>query len=125
MFSGCNLLTTLPENLLPATKLAANCYNYMFYGCKALTNAPKLPATTLAPLCYNSMFWYCSKLKEVYCNARYNADGSVITTSIGSNWLNGATNTADCIFYKNKDWSGPTTRNSSTIPSNWQIATYS
>ena len=71
------------------------------------------------------MFSGCSKLKEVYCNVRYNADGSEITTSIGYNWLIGTPDTADCIFYKNKDWSGPTTRDSNTIPSNWQIATYS
>ena len=151
MFNGCSSLTTLPENLLPATTLAGSCYSNMFYGCTSLTNAPKLPATKLTPSCYYymfgncssltnapklpatkltsncyySMFSSCSKLKEVYCNARYNADGSEITTSIGSYWLSGAPNTADCIFYKNKDWSGPTTRNSSTIPSNWQIATYS
>ena len=125
MFYNCTSLTTLPENLLPATTLESNCYNSMFYGCTSLTTAPKLPATTLASECYDSMFYNCSKLKEVYCNARYNADGSEITTSIGSQWLSGVPNTADCIFYKNKDWSGPTKRGSNTIPSNWQIATYS
>ena len=125
MFGGCTSLTTLPENLLPATTLASSCYYYMFYKCSSLTNAPKLPATTLALDCYRFMFCVCSKLKEVYCNARYNADGSEITTNIGYNWLIGAPNTTDCIFYKNKDWSGPTTRGSNTIPSNWQIATYS
>lgn len=97
----------------------------MFENCSSLTNTPKLPATTLAPNCYDYMFIGCSKLKEVYCNARYNANGTEITTSIGSVWLSSVPNTADCIFYKNKDWSGPTTRGSSTIPSNWQIATYS
>ena len=97
----------------------------MFYSCSSLTNAPKLPATTLALDCYRFMFTVCSKLKEVYCNARYNADGSEITTNIGYNWLNAVPNTADCIFYKNKDWSGPTTRGVHTIPSNWQIADYS
>ena len=125
MFQGCSSLTTLPENLLPTTTLAEQCYYSMFSSCKALTNSPKLPATTLAPNCYSNMFSYCSKLKEVYCNARYNANGSEITTSIGSEWLNGTPNKTDCIFYKNADWSGPTTRNSNTIPSNWQIATYS
>ena len=151
MFYGCKALTTLPENLLPATTLASYCYSGMFNGCSSLTTAPKLPATTLAEYCYYNMFYYCSslttapklpatklaeycynymfqrcsKLKEVYCNARYNADGSEITTYIGSDWLDYVPNTADCIFYKNKDWSGPTTRGSNTIPSNWQIATYS
>ena len=151
MFYNCSSLTTLPENLLPATTLESGCYSYMFGSCSSLTNAPKLPATTLAQECYYEMFYNCkgltsapklpatklasdcyrymfqacSKLKEVYCNARYNADGSEITTSIGYNWLIGTPDTADCIFYKNKDWSGPTTRGAHTIPSNWQIATYS
>ena len=151
MFNNCTSLTTLPENLLPATTLAIRCYSYMFDNCSSLTNAPKLPATTLASWCYyymfehcssltnapklpattlaqscySYMFYFCSNLKEVYCNAHYNADGSEITTNIGSSWLYGVPNTADCIFYKNKDWSGPTTRSSNTIPSNWQIATYS
>ena len=125
MFNGCSSLTTLPENLLQATTLASNCYNRMFYGCSSLTNAPKLPATTLAEYCYNYMFYDCSKLKEVYCNAHYNADGSEITTNISTSWLGYVPNTTDCIFYKNKDWSGPTTRGSNTIPSKWQIATYS
>ena len=151
MFNGCKALTTLPENLLPATTLASSCYNYMFSRCTSLTNAPKLPATTLPDYCYSDMFSYCSsltnapklpatklaqncysdmfsncsKLKEIYCNAHYNADGSEITTSIGQRWLSGAPNTTDCIFYKNKDWSGPTKRGAHTIPSNWQIADYS
>ena len=125
MFLDCTSFTTLPENLLPATTLESNCYSAMFYNCKNLTKSPKLPATTLASNCYGNMFNYCSKLKEVYCNARYNADGSEITTKIGSEWLYGVPDTADCIFYKNKDWSGPTKRDYYTIPSNWQIATYS
>ena len=125
MFYGCSSLTTLPENLLPATTLKSNCYNGMFEGCSSLTNAPKLPATTLGTYCYNYMFYDCYKLKEIYCNARYNDDGSEITTFIGQYWLGGTPNTADCIFYKNKDWSGPTTRSNDTIPSNWQIANYS
>ena len=125
MFQRCSSLTSLPENLLPATTLAEYCYGYMFSYCNLLTNAPKLPATTLAKNCYDYMFQGCSKLKEIYCNAHYNEYGSEITTSIGQRWLNATPNTADCIFYKNKDWSGPTTRSSDTIPSNWQIATYS
>ena len=151
MFSSCSSLTTVPENLLPATtlandcykymfgycssltnapklpatKLESSCYYYMFSDCSSLTNAPKLPATTLASYCYSYMFNGCSKLKEVYCNAHYNEDGSEITTNIGTSWLARTPDTADCIFYKNKDWSGPTTRGAHTIPSNWQIATYS
>ena len=51
------------ENLsLPATTLANNCYQYMFYNCTSLVNAPQLPATTLTYQCYLSMFNGCSSL---------------------------------------------------------------
>ena len=40
------------------------CYGYMFYNCKALTQAPALSATTLAGSCYhNMMFNGCTKIK--------------------------------------------------------------
>ena len=48
--------------VLPATTLAANCYNCMFRGCKGLTSAPALPATTLAEYCYAYMFLHCTSL---------------------------------------------------------------
>ena len=49
--------------ILPATKLANYCYQYMFYGCTSLVNAPTLPATTLTDWCYNNMFNGCTNLK--------------------------------------------------------------
>ena len=61
MFSGCTGLTEAPE--LPATTLAASCYNYMFSGCTGLTEAPELPATTLAASCYNYMFSGCANIR--------------------------------------------------------------
>ena len=49
--------------LLPATMLAENCYDGMFYRCSALTAGPaELPAMTLADFCYSSMFYYCTSL---------------------------------------------------------------
>ena len=54
----------MPSNLLPATTLAENCYQYMFNGCSSLTTLPKLPATTLPRYCYYNMFEYCSSLVE-------------------------------------------------------------
>ena len=60
MFFGCTNLTTAPE--LPATTLADYCYRYMFIGCTNLTNAPELPATTLARNCYDGMFSGCTSL---------------------------------------------------------------
>ena len=52
------------ELVLPATTLASNCYQNMFYNCEKLTKAPELKAETLAPYCYNSMFYGCSSLTE-------------------------------------------------------------
>lgn len=60
MFYGCTGLTTTPE--LPATTLAERCYNGMFEGCTSLTTAPELPATTLKIQCYSSMFAGCTSL---------------------------------------------------------------
>lgn len=62
MFAGCGL-SKAPK--LPATTLAAGCYQYMFYGCKNLEGAPELPAADLtgANRCYASMFAQCENLK--------------------------------------------------------------
>jgi hypothetical protein len=67
MFYGCTGLTAIPENLLPATTLANYCYYYMFYGCTGLTSLPAdlLPATTLTQSCYQYMFYQCSQLTDI------------------------------------------------------------
>lgn len=62
MFYGCTSLTQAPA--LPATTLAEGCYRGMFEGCKLLTQAPALPATTLVTGCYYSMFWGCTALTQ-------------------------------------------------------------
>ena len=62
MFYGCKALTQAPE--LPATTLASGCYYSMFQGCTSLTQAPALPATTLASSCYYNMFSYCASLTQ-------------------------------------------------------------
>lgn len=117
MFSACSSLTTVPE--LPATTLVNYCYYYMFSNCKSLTTAPELPATTLADNCYYGMFAFCSALNTIKCNARYNADGTEITSKIGTSWLNGVPSTGR--FFKNPEWSGPTARGNATIPTGWTI----
>lgn len=63
MFYGCPGLKRAPE--LPATELANDCYANMFYLCSGLTKAPELPATTLAGYCYDSMFHSCYSLVNV------------------------------------------------------------
>ena len=84
LFRGCVSMTAAPA--LPATTLAANCYQELFLGCTSLTElAPcpielencwiywskkcedlitvsALPATTLAMSCYRSMFSNCTGL---------------------------------------------------------------
>ena len=62
MFYYCRYLKNAPE--LPATILKDQCYQNMFYACVSLTSAPKLPATKLAFNCYANMFSYCYWLKE-------------------------------------------------------------
>ena len=64
MFEGCTSLTVAPKEL-PATTMAHACCRKMFYGCTSLTVAPELPATTLANNCYNSMFNGCTSLTTV------------------------------------------------------------
>ena len=63
MFYNCTSLTQAPT--LPATTLAYGCYSNMFYGCTGLTKAPALPATTLADRCYADMFRGCTSLTQV------------------------------------------------------------
>ena len=62
LFKGNKNLTDASRLLLPATKLATNCYYCMFIGCSSLTAAPDLPATTLATSCYQGMFQGCTSL---------------------------------------------------------------
>ncbi|MBO4507573.1 MAG: leucine-rich repeat protein [Spirochaetaceae bacterium] len=64
MFYGCASLETVPEDMLPATNLAEDCYNGMFSGCTSLETVPEdmLPATNLADYCYNGMFYGCTSL---------------------------------------------------------------
>ena len=63
MFNGCTGLTKAPA-VLPATKAFSHCYYRMFDSCSSLTKAPELPATTLSSYCYDSMFFGCSSLTK-------------------------------------------------------------
>ena len=60
LFNGSHALVSAP--LLPATILAPNCYNSMFFYCSSLVNTPTLPATSLAYSCYDNMFNRCTSL---------------------------------------------------------------
>ena len=60
LFNNCQALTSAPK--LPATDIASDCYNGMFYYCRYLQNAPELPATILKDQCYQNMFYACVSL---------------------------------------------------------------
>jgi hypothetical protein len=64
IFRSCSGLTSIPDNLLPATTLANYCYSYMFFGCSGLTSVSSnlLPATSTNPGCYSVMFYGCTGL---------------------------------------------------------------
>lgn len=62
LFLGCDALTQAPE--LTATVLTESCYHRMFDGCSSLTKAPDLPAKDLAKYCYILMFDECTSLTQ-------------------------------------------------------------
>ena len=104
-------ITTAPE--LPATILAQNCYNFMFFNCSSLTTAPELPATTLVNYCYTWMFAGCTSLNEIKCNAT-----DISATSCTTYWVNNVA--ASGTFYKNPSMSSWTT-GANGIPSGWTV----
>ena len=62
MFMMCDGLVDASNLILPATTLAANCYNRMFSACLSLQAAPALPATNLVDSCYYYMFRFSTSL---------------------------------------------------------------
>lgn len=125
MFYNCKSLndaSNININFTTSYTIADYSFYNMFYGCSNLTIAPKLKFTkiTSSGNTMYGMFQNCSSLKELYCNVQY-VQSTTLTTSLGTNWLSGVPNTTDCIFHKNPDWTGPTSRTVNTIPSNWQI----
>lgn len=70
MFARCSALANIPDDLLPATTLAVDCYRGMFQY-TALTRAPFLLVETLSwNDCYRYMFYACSKLSYIKCLAK-------------------------------------------------------
>jgi len=100
------------ELVLPATTLASGCYQTLFYGCTALTRAPKLPATTLASVCYVAMFYGCSSLNSVTCLAT-----DISADHCTDSWLEGVA--SDGTFTANNENVGWTLNSTSGIPSGW------
>lgn len=112
MFYGCTSLTQAPK--LPVTTLATKCYQYMFYKCTSLTQAPELPATVLAPYCYYYMLSGCSKLNYIKMLA---TDISASSCLIA--WVDGVASTGT--FVKNAKMNSLPS-GVSGIPSGWTVA---
>ena len=113
LFEGC-AITDASDLILPATTLMPNCYSFMFIGCTALTQVPKLPAATLAERCYESMFQYCSNLNYVECLAT-----DISASNCTTNWMNGVQTTSGT-FVKAPSMTGWATGNNG-IPNNWTV----
>lgn len=105
MFSGCEYLTTVPQQL-PAEELKANCYQRMFYDCKKITTAPVLLAKSLVDYCYDYMFFGCENLSSVTCLAENKDFATEIPTN---NWL------------KNVSDSGTFTKSANAKPELWPL----
>lgn len=111
LFYGCTALVTGPK-ILPATSLTSNCYRSMYYGCTSLTGAPILPATTISAYGYYNMFYNCSSLNYIKCLC--------ITTGNNSttNWVYGVAASGTFVKNTNKtNWG----RDTHGIPVNWTV----
>ena len=111
---------------LPATTLAKSCYTNMFDTCTSLTTAPELPAESLPSYCYSQMFFNCSKLNKVTCLAKEMTSYDAICQ-----WLYGAgtdESVTERTFVHNKDNTSWVNNNSSAwstsqwyVPTGWTI----
>jgi hypothetical protein len=110
MFSTCTKLDTIPNTLLPATKLAESCYRGMFQS-TAITNAPDLLAENLKANCYRYMFNKCTKLKYIKCYS-----GIKGSTTYTQNWLKDSNNQGAVFHHRaGVTWD----RNEHGIPNKW------
>lgn len=110
MFFGCSSLTNAPE--LPATDLPVGCYRGMFQDCKNLTNAPELPADYLRSACYMETFSGCTSLKYIKCHATSNIYDNA------KKWLYGVTTNGTLVC---KQVNGGKNPLEDYIPSTWTV----
>ena len=112
-FNNCKKITTIPEDLLPATKLAEGCYEGMFQGCTNILKSPVLPARQLVRDCYRGMFAGCTKLEEITFN------GASIESYYTDYWCNKVSSTGKIISL-NKDLEVKST-GVSGVPAGWEV----
>lgn len=116
MFYGCTGLTTAPD--LPATELKSECYRSMFEGCTNLTTAPDLPAPTLVYGCYDHMFSGCTNLNYVKCLAT-----NVSAQFCLYKWLKDVSATGTFVKASGASWSVADSDGSNGYPSGWTVQT--
>ena len=112
LFKECKVVN-VSEKFLPATELANNCYNYMFFECTSLANAPELPATTLADYCYYNMFHGCTSLNYIKMLAT-----DISADSCLDGWVSVVSSTGTFVKSKDATWD-----ESGVIPEGWTVET--
>ena len=112
MFYNCTSLTTAPS-ILPANTLKSGCYSYMFYKCASLTTAPELPVTILVDSCYMGMFDGCTSLNYIKCLAT-----DISASNCTGSWVDGVASTGT--FVKNPNMTSWTT-STNGIPTGWTV----
>lgn len=103
---------------LPATRLAKDCYNGMFYAAINMITAPELPATILPERCYRYMFAGCSKLNSVKMMG-ISLDGEATAFQVFDSWLRDVSENGVIIKSKDSQIEFPT--GASGIPTGWTV----
>lgn len=117
LFSNNQNLMEAENLILPATTIASNCYQKMFYNCTRLTTAPELPATALASYCYNYMFNGCTNLN--YIKAVFTTTPSDDYTMF---WVSGVSATGTFVKNSAAEWD---VSGSHGVPNGWTVETAS
>lgn len=92
LFKNSTTIRNVSSNFLPATILANDCYQEMFYGCTSLITAPELPATTLASCCYWKMFYGTNVLPDC---SNIDFSSQTVLNSAGLHFLFAGTKVTD------------------------------
>lgn len=116
MFAHCTSLANIPDDLLPATTLAADCYRGMFQD-TGLTRAPFLLVETLSwSDCYRYMFFGCKNLSYIKCLAK---NPSATYTQN----FTGGTIPSTGTFVQNANMTNPWPTGPNGIPNGWTVTT--
>ena len=110
MFWDCTNLLYGPKSL-PGTLTGSEACSGMFRNCTSLITAPELPATTLTSNCYRGMFYTCSKLSNIICRAKVNANSAL------SGWVYNVARSGTLYGYSEFKWS----TGMNGTPSRWKF----